>query len=224
MTTAPLTALATLASADWQAKALCVGENPDVFHPEGPSGSDTERHAKRICGNCPVQPECLSWALSTREESGVWGGLNEKERAELVGSAAAPDVIVDNIVEASEIVHAHGQLLLAWHQEGAPVKRVAHRLSRRLVRRTGKRVWVGHDVVRIAYYLLGVMSETDIEKPVPAVERVLQQRDTVLRMRANGHGRRVIAKAIGESDTAVGKALRLLSEEESARSEAVSAA
>jgi WhiB family redox-sensing transcriptional regulator len=36
--------------------------------------------AKAICASCPVQSNCLSWALRTREPYGVWGGLSVEER------------------------------------------------------------------------------------------------------------------------------------------------
>jgi len=40
--------------------------------------------AKRVCGTCPVRAECLDWAMETRQDAGVWGGLTENERAELL--------------------------------------------------------------------------------------------------------------------------------------------
>jgi WhiB family redox-sensing transcriptional regulator len=39
-----------------------------------------ERRAKAICAVCPVQVECLEYAIRTREPHGVWGGLSEMER------------------------------------------------------------------------------------------------------------------------------------------------
>jgi hypothetical protein len=43
-------------------------------------GVRTERKAKAICGRCPVQGDCLRFALESRTEFGIWGGLNGKER------------------------------------------------------------------------------------------------------------------------------------------------
>jgi WhiB family transcriptional regulator, redox-sensing transcriptional regulator len=44
-----------------------------------------ESEAKRICAGCPVQRECLEYALRVREPFGIWGGLNETERRALAG-------------------------------------------------------------------------------------------------------------------------------------------
>jgi len=43
--------------------------------------------AKTICGACPVQPECLDFALKTRQEFGIWGGTTEDERRMLARQA-----------------------------------------------------------------------------------------------------------------------------------------
>jgi len=39
-----------------------------------------EATAKAICARCPVRDSCLAYALDTRQEFGIWGGLNEDER------------------------------------------------------------------------------------------------------------------------------------------------
>ncbi|MFG3256749.1 WhiB family transcriptional regulator [Streptomyces sp. NPDC048172] len=70
---------------NWRRRAACVREDPDLFFPVGSSGPgalQTER-AKAVCRTCPVTEECLEWALSMGESSGVWGGTGENERREL---------------------------------------------------------------------------------------------------------------------------------------------
>ncbi|RBY94830.1 WhiB family transcriptional regulator [Blastococcus sp. TBT05-19] len=42
--------------------------------------------ARRGCDDCPVQPECLAYALAADEE-GLWGGLTRPERTRLVAAA-----------------------------------------------------------------------------------------------------------------------------------------
>ena len=64
----------------WQEQALCAYVDPDVFFPEKGGSS---REAKRICGQCSVQPECLEYALANDERFGIWGGLSERERRRL---------------------------------------------------------------------------------------------------------------------------------------------
>jgi WhiB family redox-sensing transcriptional regulator len=52
-----------------------------------PDRDAREARAKAICASCQVRPECLEFALSIREPHGIWGGLNEVERRELLERA-----------------------------------------------------------------------------------------------------------------------------------------
>ncbi|MER6530690.1 WhiB family transcriptional regulator [Streptomyces sp. NPDC001508] len=76
---------------DWQLLAACRGVDSSLFfHPEGERGaarSARENSAKEVCMRCPVRAECAAHALAVREPYGVWGGLTEDEREELMGRA-----------------------------------------------------------------------------------------------------------------------------------------
>ncbi|AUH41089.1 WhiB family transcriptional regulator [Streptomyces sp. CMB-StM0423] len=76
---------------DWQLIAACRGVDSSLFfHPEGERGaarSAREASAKEVCMRCPVRAECAAHALAVREPYGVWGGLTEDEREELLGRA-----------------------------------------------------------------------------------------------------------------------------------------
>ncbi|QFG23521.1 WhiB family transcriptional regulator [Actinomadura sp. WMMB 499] len=77
----------------WTDHAICRGEDPDLFFPIGYSAEilrEQERAAKAICGNCPVQVDCLTWALRVGEPDGVWGGTTPEERRHLRRTADAP--------------------------------------------------------------------------------------------------------------------------------------
>jgi len=39
--------------------------------------------AKAVCRRCEVVDTCLRWAIESRQETGVWGGLSEDERRAL---------------------------------------------------------------------------------------------------------------------------------------------
>jgi WhiB family transcriptional regulator, redox-sensing transcriptional regulator len=65
----------------WTRHALCAQIDPDIFFSD--SVGQIEQ-AKDICRECPVQKECLSYALQMREEFGVWGGLDRDERRRLL--------------------------------------------------------------------------------------------------------------------------------------------
>jgi WhiB family redox-sensing transcriptional regulator len=74
---------------DWQLVAACRGVDSSLFfHPEGERGaarSAREASAKEVCMRCPVRAECATHALAVREPYGVWGGLTEDEREEMMG-------------------------------------------------------------------------------------------------------------------------------------------
>jgi len=76
-----------LASADydWRSEALCRDTDPDLFFPVGTTGAALLQleQARAVCHECPVQAECLDFALATNQDSGVWGGTSEEERRKL---------------------------------------------------------------------------------------------------------------------------------------------
>lgn len=70
---------------NWPDQARCAEMGDDMFV----EGKDQKR-ARSICVGCPVRVECLSEALDSRIEWGVWGGLTERERRQLLRQR--PDV------------------------------------------------------------------------------------------------------------------------------------
>jgi WhiB family redox-sensing transcriptional regulator len=75
----------TLASAEWRRYASCRDTNPDLFFPVGTTGPAIEQiaAAKAVCAECAAREECLEYALSTNQDSGIWGGTSEEERRKL---------------------------------------------------------------------------------------------------------------------------------------------
>ena len=77
----------------WQFDAACRGEDSSLFF--APSYFERreekaarEFRAKALCHRCPVLEPCLAFALAVREPHGVWGGLNEFERRQLLRQRA----------------------------------------------------------------------------------------------------------------------------------------
>jgi WhiB family redox-sensing transcriptional regulator len=71
---------------DWRLRAICAdGPDPELFFPVGTSGPALLQiaEAKTVCRRCPVVTECLTWALETGQDAGVWGGMSEDERRAL---------------------------------------------------------------------------------------------------------------------------------------------
>jgi len=57
------------------------------FHPEnerGPGRAQREAKAKQVCRRCPVMEQCRRHALAVHEPYGVWGGLSEAERDDII--------------------------------------------------------------------------------------------------------------------------------------------
>jgi WhiB family redox-sensing transcriptional regulator len=70
---------------DWRHHALCRDEDPELFFPIGTAGPAAVHveEAKVVCRRCPVVTDCLTWALETGQDAGVWGATSEDERRTL---------------------------------------------------------------------------------------------------------------------------------------------
>ena len=70
---------------DWRHSALCRTQDPELFFPIGTTGPASLQvdDAKAVCRRCPVVEDCLTWALETGQDAGVWGGTSEDERRAL---------------------------------------------------------------------------------------------------------------------------------------------
>jgi WhiB family redox-sensing transcriptional regulator len=79
--------------AGWGARAVCrpgSGVDPETFWPlsvggrgDGDSATDMEQAADAIaiCRQCPVQSDCLEFAIEHGEFGGIWGGMTPHQRA-----------------------------------------------------------------------------------------------------------------------------------------------
>jgi WhiB family redox-sensing transcriptional regulator len=61
----------------WVVFGACRDADPELFFPTSRESIDK---AISICASCPVQPECLDYALDAGERFGIWGGVTEKSR------------------------------------------------------------------------------------------------------------------------------------------------
>lgn len=73
---------------DWQHGGLCRTRSPEIFfHPDGERGAvkrSREARAVALCRVCPVITQCREHALGVPEPYGVWGGMTEEEREEIL--------------------------------------------------------------------------------------------------------------------------------------------
>jgi WhiB family transcriptional regulator, redox-sensing transcriptional regulator len=71
---------------EWVREARCKQHDPDVFFAQGAA---EERLAVQVCRSCSVQEQCLAYALTSGIEFGVWGGLTENQRRQLIRDRVA---------------------------------------------------------------------------------------------------------------------------------------
>lgn len=75
---------ANAAEQAWMDAALCAQADPDAWFPDPGQRNDKP---KTICRSCPVQAECLAYAVEN-DEMGIWGGTSETERGRQEQAAA----------------------------------------------------------------------------------------------------------------------------------------
>ena len=73
----------------WADHAACLNHpdvGPDAWYMDGTSKIDRlyTRAARRVCDECPVRIECLTWAYTNAEQYGMWGGFTGAERRNAV--------------------------------------------------------------------------------------------------------------------------------------------
>jgi WhiB family redox-sensing transcriptional regulator len=69
----------------WREYASCRDTDPDLFFPVGTTGPAIEQiaNAKSVCDSCEAKDPCLDYALTTNQDSGIWGGTSEEERRQI---------------------------------------------------------------------------------------------------------------------------------------------
>lgn len=78
----------------WRTRAACREVDPELFFPTGNNGAAELQiqEAKAVCRRCRVMEACGQWALETGQDTGVWGGMSEDERAALKRSLVRKQV------------------------------------------------------------------------------------------------------------------------------------
>ena len=71
---------------EWRDDAACSGTDADLFFPPG-EDETAAMAAKRICGMCPVQEQCLQYALATNQTEG--GTVAASVAVYAIGNAAS---------------------------------------------------------------------------------------------------------------------------------------
>lgn len=71
---------------EWQDRAACQHEDPELFFPDGvtPRYAPQIAAAVEVCSGCEVRTQCLRFALDQRLNTGIWGGTTSDQRAQLL--------------------------------------------------------------------------------------------------------------------------------------------
>lgn len=69
---------------EWRERSACRDVDPsEFFAPHGSGLPDGSELARLLCATCPVQDECLEFALANPDTSGFWAGTNDNGRKKL---------------------------------------------------------------------------------------------------------------------------------------------
>jgi WhiB family transcriptional regulator, redox-sensing transcriptional regulator len=66
----------------WRTRADCLGSTTLFFTITGETrleANSRESRALVFCSQCPVTQECLSYAIESGQQNGIWGGLTEAQ-------------------------------------------------------------------------------------------------------------------------------------------------
>lgn len=77
------TGMIDLTGSEWRLDAACAQADPEIFAPH----QGAYRDAVKICRQCPVQRECLDYAMADSTLDGVWGATTSNQRRRLRGAA-----------------------------------------------------------------------------------------------------------------------------------------
>jgi hypothetical protein len=89
----------------WMTDAACRGMNPDLFYPEV---GTTTAQAKHVCRTCPVNRDCLTHAIDTGENFGIWGAHSTNER-KAVRNGTQPKPITHGTVSGERAHRYRGE-------------------------------------------------------------------------------------------------------------------
>lgn len=66
----------------------CADVDPDAFFETGCARQ--RRVIRAHCNRCPLRATCRQWAIETRQQHGVWGGLTEQQLRAAVRNSGGP--------------------------------------------------------------------------------------------------------------------------------------
>lgn len=88
----------------WMVDGICHPEHeprhdPRIWFPVDGTGVI---RAQRLCAECPVQVECLEYALDLRMMNGVWGGESERGRRVILKEMGVDISVLQGVATVDE--------------------------------------------------------------------------------------------------------------------------
>ena len=75
---------------EWE-NAACRGVGVDTFIPSSGEADEADKQeALDLCAKCPIRLDCLQYALDNNEEFGIWGGVPQTERRQMIAELPIP--------------------------------------------------------------------------------------------------------------------------------------
>lgn len=95
---------------EWWSGAVCRGLGNKIFFGDDETHTSL-REVRKMCVVCPVAKECLTHALTTPEEYGIWAGTSARNRTHMVRA-------IESGVEVAEIVAKVISNKFRWREYG----------------------------------------------------------------------------------------------------------
>jgi WhiB family redox-sensing transcriptional regulator len=100
----------------WRELAACRGIVSAEYDPFFADTADLQAEAIAICGTCPVRDDCLTFAVRTGQQYGVWGGQ--------------PQQVIRRLIAADRGGHPHRRQAPASHPQASKTHcKRGHRFS-----------------------------------------------------------------------------------------------
>jgi len=96
---------------EWHTRAACQGwperlffgaEDPEV---RPPITMNEVKQARKVCDSCPVFTQCLTHALTKREEFGIWAGTTGRTRKRIWLLVDSGEETMDQVLENYRLGH-----------------------------------------------------------------------------------------------------------------------
>lgn len=84
-------------------QGACLNSDPDLFFEDADEDADQPNPTVvTICNRCPIQVDCLNWAMETDQRHGSWGGTTPRQRRKIrtpIMRSSCPGCFGTNILE-----------------------------------------------------------------------------------------------------------------------------